>query len=84
MESFAQKFEHHQQDKRFHPFTCGNDACNQTHAHAELYYDELFDKLRCHYCDYEQDVPDYLEELLELLGVERKKLWQKHTSQEKK
>lgn len=67
MESFEQKFQRHQEDTRFHPFTCGNDACNQTHAHAELYYDELFDKLLCRYCDYEQDVPDYLEELLELL-----------------
>ena len=37
------------------------------------------------YVDIYQEDEEYPhEELLELLGVERKKLWQKHTSQEKK
>lgn len=69
MESFAQKFQRHQEDTRFHPFTCCNDACKEVHPHAELYYDETSDKLLCHYCNYEQAVPDYLKELIELLEL---------------
>ena len=63
METFAEKFERHQNDKNFHPLTCGNEACKGTHLYTELHYDEEWDRLFCKHCDYEQLVPSYLKEL---------------------
>ena len=64
METFAEKFERHQNDKNFPPLTCGNQECKGTHLYTELHYDEEWDRLFCKHCDYEQLVPSYLKEML--------------------
>ena len=67
------------------------EALEQIHRQEELRSGEAFripavhPRYRAAYESIYQEDEEYPhEELLELLGVERKKLWQKHTSQEKK